>query len=88
MDRTTLGRTILPLERDGLVAIARGRDDRRRKELQMTDAGLERLRVANKYWASAQQRFEAGFGSSRAAELRGLLHSVVATELKARRDPS
>ena len=29
MDRTTLGRNILPLERDGLIAIEKGRRDRR-----------------------------------------------------------
>ena len=28
MDRTTLGRNILPLERDGLIAVERGRRDR------------------------------------------------------------
>ena len=29
MDRTTLGRNILPLERDGLIAVEKGRRDRR-----------------------------------------------------------
>src|SRR3954462_4629645 len=38
MDRTTLGRNILPLEREGLIAIGRGRTDRRSKELRLTDA--------------------------------------------------
>src|ERR1700758_5379885 len=33
MDRTTLGRNILPLERDGLITIAPGDRDRRSKEL-------------------------------------------------------
>ena len=36
MDRTTLGRNILPLERDGLVTVAQGRHDRRSKELRVT----------------------------------------------------
>ena len=31
MDRTTLGRNILPLQRDGLIAIAAGQADRRSK---------------------------------------------------------
>src|SRR5579864_8789081 len=34
MDRTTLGRNILPLERDGLIAIVRAKSDRRSKELE------------------------------------------------------
>ena len=39
MDRTTLGRTMLPLERDGLIAIKDGILDRRSKELAVTKAG-------------------------------------------------
>src|SRR6202044_625587 len=35
MDRTTLGRNILPLEREGLISVARGRADRRSKELRL-----------------------------------------------------
>src|SRR5258707_2971121 len=35
MDRTTLGRNILPLERDGLIAVAPGNDDRRSRVLRM-----------------------------------------------------
>src|SRR6266404_2068217 len=46
MDRTTLGRNILPLERDGLIAIEKGRRDRRSQELRMTEAGAECLRTA------------------------------------------
>src|SRR5258708_40234112 len=38
MDRTTLGRTIQPLVRQGLVAVVRGRADRRSKELHLTAA--------------------------------------------------
>ena len=36
MDRTTLGRNILPLERDGLIAVEQGSIDRRSKELRVT----------------------------------------------------
>src|ERR1700677_2294055 len=39
MDRTTLGRNILPLERDGLIAIGRGKADRRSKDVRLTAAG-------------------------------------------------
>src|SRR5213075_3104082 len=48
MDRTTLGRTMLPLERDGLIVINDGTLDRRSKQLHLTRAGVERLRVAGK----------------------------------------
>src|SRR5882762_1652936 len=61
MDRTTLGRTMLPLERDGLIGIEDGTVDRRSKELHLTKAGVERLRVARKLWSKAQMKFEAAF---------------------------
>ena len=80
MDRTTLGRNILPLQRDGLIAIAAGQADRRSKELQLTRAGAARLRAAVKAWDTAQTRFEAAFGSRRAKELRALLHEVATNE--------
>jgi DNA-binding MarR family transcriptional regulator len=83
MDRTTLGRNILPLERDGLIAVARGRADRRSKELHLTEEGAARLRTALKGWERAQTRFAASFGDRRAAKLRALLHAVSATELGA-----
>ena len=81
MDRTTLGRNILPLQRAGLIAVVKGRTDRRSKELQLSDTGLERLRNAVKGWTRAQMEFESAFGGERTLELRGLLHAVSATEL-------
>ncbi len=78
MDRTTLGRNILPLEREGLIAITPGSLDRRSKELHLTQAGVERLRAAIKEWAKAQARFETVYGGTRSGELRGLLRAVVA----------
>src|SRR5579863_8421682 len=83
MDRTTLGRNILPLERDGLISIAPGRTDRRSKELRLTDAGLERLRAGYEGWKKAQEEFAAAFGDERAAGLRALLREVSATDLPA-----
>jgi DNA-binding MarR family transcriptional regulator len=83
MGRTTLGRNILPLEREGLISITPGRDDRRSKELQLTSAGVERLRVARKGWSAAQAQFAAAFGEQRTSRLRTLLQAVSATELPA-----
>ena len=80
MDRTTLGRNILPLQRDGLVRIETDVADRRAKALRLTKTGEKRLRAAREKWAVAQDRFETVFGRRRAAELRGLLRAVVAGE--------
>jgi DNA-binding MarR family transcriptional regulator len=83
MDRTTLGRNILPLEREGLIDIAQGRHDRRSKELRLSEAGRAKLRQASAGWTEAQVRFEAAFGQARSLELRGILRAVSATELAA-----
>src|SRR5258707_5334773 len=64
MDRTTLGRNILPLQREGLIASVKGSSDRRSKELRLTEAGAVRLRAAAKGWARAQTQFDALFGGS------------------------
>ena len=81
MDRTTLGRTMLPLERDGLIRIEDGTLDRRSKELHLTRAGAERLRVAGRLWSAAQTQFEAAFGSGRASTLRNELRAVASSAL-------
>ncbi len=80
MDRTTLGRNILPLEREGLITITPATSDRRSKELRLTKAGESRFQEASEGWGKAQAHFEKSFGRERAAALRALLHAVVADE--------
>jgi DNA-binding MarR family transcriptional regulator len=81
MDRSTLGRNILPLERDGLIRIGQAEGDLRSKEVSLTPAGSEKQRAGRRYWEAAQAGFEATFGPARSAELRALLGAVVKTEL-------
>jgi DNA-binding MarR family transcriptional regulator len=88
MDRTTLGRNILPLQREGLIAAVTGSADRRSKELRLTDAGLARLRQARRGWAEAQARFETAFGGERSLERRALLHAVSTSDLAGAADPA
>jgi DNA-binding MarR family transcriptional regulator len=80
MDRTTLGRNILPLQRDGLIEVAPNATDRRRRELRLTEAGIARHRAAVEHWEEAQKRFDQVFGDTRAAELRDLLRDVAASD--------
>jgi DNA-binding MarR family transcriptional regulator len=80
MDRTTLGRNILPLQRDGLIEVVSSPADRRRRELRLTAKGTEKQRQGSECWAVAQERFDEVFGSDRAAALRGLLREVVVSE--------
>jgi DNA-binding MarR family transcriptional regulator len=79
-DRTTLGRNIQPLQRDGLIRVEASPTDGRAKELHLTKAGEKRLEAAYAAWEQAQARFDVTFGTQRAAELRGTLRAVVASE--------
>jgi DNA-binding MarR family transcriptional regulator len=76
MDRTTLGRAIRPLERDGLLTIAAG-DDGRTRSLRLTAIGEARLKAAKAKWREAQKEFEIAFGPRDAADLRMVLQRVV-----------
>lgn len=80
MDRSTLGRNILPLERDGLLRIDMHPDDGRSRALAVTAAGLALLNRARGAWQTAQGRFEKNYGTGRAAELRQALQAAAALE--------
>jgi DNA-binding MarR family transcriptional regulator len=71
------------LERDGLIAIDVSAADRRAKQLALTKAGEKRLRAAAKLWFAAQAQFDAAFGAKRAAALRALMATVVASDFTA-----
>jgi DNA-binding MarR family transcriptional regulator len=81
VDRTTLGRNIRPLERDGLIAIEPDPTDGRTKILRLTKAGDARYQRAQKRWAEAQRQFERAYGGKQASQLRENLRAVVASEL-------
>ena len=83
MDRTTLGRNVLPLERDGLIKIETSANDRRAKSVHLTKAGDKRLQTARAAWAQAQARFETRFGAQRAADFRAMLRAVIASDFSA-----
>lgn len=83
MDRTTLGRNILPLQRDGLIEVRPSASDRRRHELRLTETGRELHRAGVKHWEEAQRRFNAVFGDERATALRDLLREVSASDFAA-----
>lgn len=83
MDRTTLGRNVLPLERDGLIKIEASAADRRAKELHLTKAGEKRLQGGREAWEQAQARFDDRFGARRAADFRAILRAVVGSDFTA-----
>jgi DNA-binding MarR family transcriptional regulator len=80
MDRTTLGRNVLPLERDGLIKIEASATDGRAKVLHLTKTGEKRLQAGREAWEQAQGRFETRFGAKRAADFRAILRAVVTSD--------
>jgi DNA-binding MarR family transcriptional regulator len=76
MDRTTLTAALKPLERDGLVAIAKDPDDRRNRLLHLTDKGREVLAAAIPIWRSLHGAIETGMAGFEPDHLRGALKDL------------
>ena len=65
-DRTTLNRTLRPLEAAGFVASAPGRDQRARI-VTITGKARAAMRAAQPYWEDAQARIDDALGQDRGA---------------------
>ena len=78
MDRTTLGRNIRPLERDGLLRAGPDPADGRSRLLALTPRGAAALQRATPAWRAAQAAFEERYGAEASAGLRMALQDVVA----------
>ncbi|TWB31891.1 MarR family winged helix-turn-helix transcriptional regulator [Nitrospirillum bahiense] len=73
LDRTTTGKNLRPLEREGLIQTTPCPTDRRSHEITLTDKGREALRAGTPLWREAQREFEAANGGDQAAALRQTL---------------
>lgn len=62
MDRTTLGRNLKPLKRDGLVTVTAG-EDRRSRLVRITARGEDVLVRAYPLWEAAQQQMDEILGA-------------------------
>jgi DNA-binding MarR family transcriptional regulator len=76
MDRTTTGRAVRPLEREGLLRIGAAEDGRKRV-ITLTAAGKRRFAAALEAWRQAQAEFEHAFGPDAAKSLRAMMKDVV-----------
>lgn len=65
-DRTTLNRTLRPLEQAGMIISAAGRDQRARI-VAVTDDARAAMRRAQPRWEEAERRIDAALGPDRAA---------------------
>ena len=79
MDRTTLTRNLRPLERAGLLRVARAPSDARVRIVRLTPVGKRALEDAFPLWKRAQKRLGTLLGSRRTDDFRGRLGSVLAT---------
>lgn len=76
MDRTTLTRNLRPLEKEGLIRIAPGKD-RRVREVSLTETGKSRLKRALPIWRQVQERVAKRLGAERMARLLEDLSATV-----------
>lgn len=82
MDRTTLTRNIRPLERAGLVRIARSARDARTKTVLITRAGESALESVHPAWERAVRRIEAAVGVEPLAQLHARIDALIALPLQ------
>lgn len=78
MDRTTLTRNLAPLERAGLLRVARSPDDARVRLIFLTRKGERAIIAAFPHWERTQKYVREQLGESRADALREELGRVVA----------
>jgi DNA-binding MarR family transcriptional regulator len=76
MERSALGQTLRPLQRDGLVEISKDVSDKRRHPVTLTDRGRQVLDQARPYWNMAQGQFFDSFGEEEGALLRTTLLQI------------
>jgi DNA-binding MarR family transcriptional regulator len=78
MNRTTMGKNLRPLERDGLVDVRISREDRRSRDILLTRKGRSLLDRAYPLWRNAHDSFERKHGAKFAEQFRSALGMVAA----------
>ncbi|ORA28265.1 MarR family winged helix-turn-helix transcriptional regulator [Mycobacterium aquaticum] len=76
LDRSGLGHSLRPLEREGLVRLERSDRDRRSVLVLLTDRGRDRYAHAFGLWQEAQDRYASVVGEALAVELRDRLLQI------------
>ena len=75
LERSTLARSLKPLEKEGLVEDRRAKGSRN-SELYLTAKGQHICRDAAWRWKNAQQAFEERIGAEKVAELESILNEM------------
>ncbi|WP_437995380.1 MarR family winged helix-turn-helix transcriptional regulator [Sorangium sp. So ce185] len=88
MDRTTLTRNLAPLERAGLLRVARAPDDARVRLIFLTRQGERAIEAAFPLWERTQKHVRERLGPSEADALREELGRVVALAARPEKAPA
>ncbi|AKT38228.1 MarR family winged helix-turn-helix transcriptional regulator [Chondromyces crocatus] len=88
MDRTTLTRNLVPLEKAGLVRVARAPNDARVRLVFLTRQGERAIEVAFPLWEKTQKHVRQQLGPGNVDALREELGRVVAVASSPTRTPS
>jgi DNA-binding MarR family transcriptional regulator len=84
LDRTTLGRNLRPLERDGFLAIEQSGEDGRAWFVILTKKGKATTAKTMEKWEKAQADFHKAIGGENAIALSKMLRGVVKSALPER----
>jgi DNA-binding MarR family transcriptional regulator len=76
LDRTTTGKNLKPMERDGYLRSAVSKTDRRSRSITLTAKGKSLLARAYPLWKSAHDQFQRKHGAEFAASYREMLRQV------------
>ena len=80
LERTTLGRSLRPLEQRGLVESVASEIDARERVVQVTSRGDRAMKSAAPLWRNAQQAVEQELGRERLDLLHEILDKLAALE--------
>jgi DNA-binding MarR family transcriptional regulator len=75
MDRTTLTRNLMPLEKLGLLVPAKSKD-RRERLIQLSAKGLRKVHQSFELWRTAQRSFTSEMGVAKLKQFREVLRTA------------
>lgn len=77
MDPTTLTRNLRPLERQGLIIQVADRNDKRNRNLHLTQTGRDAFRAARPGWQAAQEEIAGVLGGDDGPALSGAIDRML-----------
>lgn len=86
MDRSGLGHTLRPLERDGYIVLVQNKEDGRQRSVVLTEAGRKLYQKAKVLWEKAQRRFVEVIGQDEGTSLHARLLAIAHNERLTRAD--